>query len=110
MVEQLEVDFEGRNRTLDAYQRRDLVRWLAYEMRCRYVLTGEPISANDCRQMVAGIDVGDKRLFGGVLHRAKWEQCGWTNVQGPGHARRIGTFKPKEGVTWTPVEKPTWLR
>lgn len=107
---QTEIQFLERDQVLDAYQRRDLVRFLAYEMYVCYVTTGEPISANDCRQMVAGIDVGDKRLFGGVLHRSKWEQVGWTNVRGPGHARRIGTFRPKAGVEWTPVTKPSWLK
>lgn len=115
MTDQLEVDFEARNKVLEKHQQKALVRWLEWEIWRKGSWLekdgdGEfaPKSANDARQILAdhGIEVKEKRLFGALFHPKRWEQDGWTNVKGPGHARKIQTFRPKPHAVFEPVAKP----
>lgn len=116
--DQTALNFDARNRVLEKHQSKELVRWLEY----RLWYWGswmekdgngdfDPVSANDARQILAeeGIEVQEKRIFGGLFPPSRWQQVGWTNVKGPGHARRIGTFRPKPGVVFAEVARPDWL-
>ncbi len=113
--DQTTLDLTARDRILERHQRKQLCRWL--EWRLFYDGswidkhgTGafDPVSANDARRILEeeGIVVEEKRIFGGLFPKSRWMPVGWTNVKGPGHARKIQTFRPKPGVTFEKVEKP----
>ncbi len=104
MSDQVDLTLEARNRILAKHQSKALCRWLAYCLS----LKGRPVSANDARALLdaAGITVLEKRMFGGLFPARQWQQVGWTKVIGPGHARRIGTFLPRDGAVFDPVEQP----
>lgn len=115
MSDQLDLSLAERDRILAKHQSKALVRWLSYEL-YRWGSWVEkngdgnfaPVSANDARKILEqhGIVVEEKRIFGGLFGPKRWVQCGWTKVDGPGHKRRIGTFRPKPEAVFEPVEKP----
>lgn len=117
MTDQTALDFSARNRVLEQHQRKELCRWLEWEMYRLGAWLGPgdfaARSVNDCRKLLGGLKA-DLRVLGGVFPPSRWEQEGWTRSigeysKGGNHGRRIQTFRPRDGVVIDPVARPAWL-
>ena len=130
---QLGFDLDARDAVLDAHRRRDLIRWLEYELylwatwlrRGKAVPTEAdltPVSANVARRVLEAyaFELEDGRILGGLFPPSRWRQVGEaTSDTGVCHARRIRTFVPlPEGIDYfealqaeksTRPSPPAWL-
>lgn len=113
---QLTIDLTQRDLVLEAHQRRDLVRWLEWKCYDATFWLGDgtttAVSANTARAILKahGISVADTRFLGGVFPVARWEQVAEIHSDsGRCHARKIRTFRPREGAVIEEVPFPTWL-
>lgn len=87
----------ARDAVLDAFElhRRDVVAALRAEAHRIYRETGQPVSANDVRHVLLRFPETDPRIL--VTAFRGWRQVGHTTHAAPGnHARRIGTYVPKD--------------
>src|SRR5690606_7549855 len=117
VTDQTALDFSARNRVLERHQRKELCRWLEWEMYrlgswLEHKGDGEfaARSVNDCRKLLGGL-TADLRVLGGVFPPSRWVQEGWTRsigeyTKGGNHGRKVQTFRPRAGITFTPVPRP----